>query len=180
MNILEVIGTNKKFVSKIDKGLLKELTEKGQKPVAAIISCSDSRVPVEVILNQLRPGTFFVIRVAGNVVSDSSVKGSIEYAVTHLKVPYLIVLGHTECGLVKAYLDGINKGEIGRLLSNMTLTNKELGKAVIENVEIQVKRVSEIGCVKEALDKGIVEVYGMLYELRTGKVRCLNKSDLPP
>jgi len=134
MNIIELIKANKKFAGKIDKGLLKELAEKGQDPVAAIISCSDSRVPVEVIFNQLRPGTFFVIRVAGNVVSDSSVKGSIEYAVMQLKVPCLIVLGHTECGAVKAYLDGFDKGEMGRLVSSMTLKNKELGKAVIENV----------------------------------------------
>jgi len=106
MNIVELIEANESFAGKVDKGLLKELVEKGQRPIATIVSCSDSRVPVEVIFNQLLAGTFFVIRVAGNVVSDSSVRGSIEYAVMHLKTPYLLVLGHTECGAVKACLGG--------------------------------------------------------------------------
>jgi len=176
MNIVELLEANKGFASKVDKGLLKELVERGQKPIATIVSCSDSRVPVEVIFNQLRPGIFFVIRVAGNVVSDSSVRGSIEYAIIHLKTPYLVVLGHTECGAVKAYLEGVNEGEIGKLVSNIKLESKELDKAVIENVDEQVKRVSEMDCVKEALDKEIIEVYGMLYDLRTGKVKCLSKN----
>jgi len=178
MNIIELLEANKSFASKVDKGLLKELVEQGQKPIATIVSCSDSRVPVEVIFNQLRPGTFFVIRVAGNVVSDSSVRGSIEYAIMHLKTPYLLVLGHTECGAVKACLAGITEGEIGRLVSNIKVKSKELTKAVIENVDSQVKRVSEMDCVKEALDKETIEVYGMLYDLRTGKVKCLSKNGL--
>jgi len=176
MNIIELLEANKGFASKLYKGLLKELVEKGQKPIATIVSCSDSRVPVEIIFNQFRPGTFFAIRVAGNVISDSSVKGSIEYAIMHLKTPYLVVLGHTECGAVKAYLAGINEGEIGKLVSNIKVESKELSKAVIENVDSQVKRVSEMDCVKEALDKERIEVYGMLYDLREGKVKCLSKN----
>lgn len=176
MNIVELLKANESFAGKVDKALLKELVEKGQKPMATIVSCSDSRVPVEVIFNQLIPGTFFVIRVAGNVVSDSSVKGSIEYAIMHLKTPYLVVLGHTECGAVKACLAGIHEGEIGKLVSNMKLESKELGKAVIENVNLQIKRVLEMDCVKEALDKETLEVYGMLYDLGTGKVKCLSKN----
>jgi len=61
----------------------------------------------------------------------------------------------------------------------MKLDSKELSKAVIENVDLQVKRVSELDCVKEALDKGIIEVYGMLYDLGTGKVKCLSKNGVP-
>ena len=176
MNIIGLLEANKGFASKVDKGLLKELLEKGQKPIATIVSCSDSRVPVEVIFNQIRPGTFFVIRIAGNVVSDSSVKGSIEYAVIHLKTPYLVVLGHTEYGAVKASLAGTNVGEIGKLVSNMKLESKDLVKAVIENVDLQVKRVIEMACIKDALDKETIEVYGMLYDLSTGKVKCLSKN----
>jgi len=96
----------------------------------------------------------------------------------HLKTPYLLVLGHTECGAVKACLAGITEGEIGRLVSNIKVKSKELTKAVIENVDSQVKRVSEMDCVKEALDKNKIEVYGMLYDLRTGKVKCLSKNGL--
>jgi len=179
LKLTELLESNRIFASRVDKGLLKELVEKGQKPVATIVSCSDSRIPVEIIFNQLRPGTFFIIRVAGNVVSDASVKGSIEYAVMHLKTPYLVVLGHTECGAVKASLAGTNIGEIGKLVSNINLKSKDLDKAVIENVDLQVKRVIEMDCVKDALDKDVLEVYGMLYDLSTGKIRCLNKNGAP-
>ena len=134
MNIKEMIEGNNSFLRKVDKVLLKELAEKVQKPTATIVCCSDSRVPVEVIFDHLRPGTFFVVRVAGNVVADYSVKGSIEYAVMHLNTPYLIVLGHTECGAVKASLQGVNEGDMGRLVSHIKLENKELNKAVMENV----------------------------------------------
>jgi len=179
MKIIELLEANRSFASRVDKGTLKELVEKGQKPIATIVSCSDSRVPVEVIFNQLKLGTFFVVRVAGNVVSDASVKGSIEYAVIHLKTPYLVVLGHTECGAVKASLAGTNQGEIGKLVSNMKLESKDLDKAVIENVDLQVKRVAEMDCIKDALDKKAIEVYGMLYDLSTGEVKCLSKNGAP-
>ncbi len=179
MDIAELLKGNQSFVHGIDKGVLRELAVEGQQPVAAVVSCSDSRVPVEVIFNQLKPGTLFVIRVAGNIVSDSSVKGSIEYAVTHLKTPYLIILGHTECGAVKARLAGTREGEIGRLLRNMKLVSKDLNGAITENIDSQVKRVLEMDCVKTALRKKTIEVYGMLYDLSTGQVKCLNKNGAP-
>jgi len=85
----------------------------------------------------------------------------------------LIVLGHTECGAVKACLEGVNKGEIGKLIGTMKLESKELDKAVVENIAIQVKRVREMACMKEALKKGALEIYGMLYDLRTGQIKIL-------
>jgi len=176
MKIKELLEGNRSFADWIDKTLLKELAGKGQKPAAAVISCSDSRVPVEVIFNQLKPGMLFVIRVAGNVVSDTSVKGSIEYVVNHLKVPYIIVLGHTDCGAVKACLAGANEGELGRLVRHMKLASRDLNEAVIENVNLQVKRVMKMACVKSATEKDNLEVYGMLYELATGLVACLSKN----
>lgn len=179
MKLIELLEDNGSFASRVDKRLLKELVEKGQKPVATIVSCSDSRVPVEIIFNQLVPGIFFIIRVAGNVVSDASVKGSIEYAVTHLKTPYLIVLGHTECGAVKASLAGTNEGEIGKLVRHIKLLSKDLAQAVIENVDLQVKRAIEMYCIKDALDKGVLEVYGMLYDLSTGEIKYLSKNGVP-
>ena len=116
MDITQLLRENRIFAGLIDPEKLRELVEKGQHPIATIISCSDSRVPVEVIFNQLKPGKLFVIRVAGNVVADVSVMGSVEYAVQHLNTPYLIVLGHTECGAVKACLAGTKEGEIGKLV----------------------------------------------------------------
>lgn len=77
----------------------------GQRPVAAIVGCSDSRVPPEILFDQ-GIGDLFVVRVAGNVVEGAgpSVKGSIEYAVAELGVPLIVVLGHSQCGAVKAAL----------------------------------------------------------------------------
>jgi carbonic anhydrase len=174
MDMQEILKGNEQFAGKADKKLLKELAEKGQKPIATIISCSDSRVPVEVIFNQSQPGTFFIIRIAGNVVADSSVKGSIEYAVEHLKTPYVIVLGHTGCGAVKARLEGVKEGEIGKLVSHIKPKSKELSAAVMENVEAQVNIISEMHCVKEALNKKEIKIYGMLYDITSGKATVLS------
>jgi carbonic anhydrase len=179
MKIEELIAANRSFIAGADKGLLKELSEKGQHPAAVIVSCSDSRVPVEVIFNQFKPGTLFVIRVAGNIVADTSVKASIEYAVTHLKTSYLIILGHTECGAVTARLSGAVKGEMRKLVSNIKLTSRDLNQAIVENLDLQVKRTIKMACIKDALAKGVLEVYGMLYDLSSGEVRCLSKNGLP-
>jgi len=81
---------------------------RGQHPFAAILTCADSRVPPEYIFNQ-GLGDIFVVRVAGNV-ADSAVVGSLEYAAEHLDVPLIVVLGHTDCGAVKAALE--SKGEV--------------------------------------------------------------------
>src|SRR5881409_1081690 len=79
-----------------------ELT-KSQHPFAIIVGCSDSRVPPELVFDQ-GAGDLFVVRVAGNLVSGAgfTVKGSIEYAVAELGVPLIVVLGHSQCGAVKA------------------------------------------------------------------------------
>ena len=77
---------------------------KGQKPTAVLFGCADSRVAAEIIFDQ-GLGDMFVVRTAGHVV-DSAVLGSIEYAVTVLDVPLIVVLGHDSCGAVKATLVG--------------------------------------------------------------------------
>lgn len=174
--VANLFDGNKRFLKKADKKLLKELLEKGQKPIATIIACSDSRVPVEVIFDQLEPGRLFVIRVAGNIVAEAGVIGSIEYAVEHLKTPYLIVLGHTDCGAVKARLQGVSEGTTGKLISHINVKSRELNQAVEENLRLQVKNVLKIPCVKESLKKGELEVYGMFYDLSTGEVSILTDS----
>src|SRR5437870_542082 len=83
---------------------------KGQQPFAVVVSCADSRVPPEIIFDQ-GLGDLFVLRVAGNIVDDHSL-GSIEYAVDHLAVRLIVVLGHQRCGAVKAAKETIAaKGE---------------------------------------------------------------------
>jgi carbonic anhydrase len=81
----------------------RQSVSKVQEPSAAILCCSDSRVPPELIFDQ-GLGDLFVVRCAGNVAEDI-VLGSLEYAVTHLHVPLIIVLGHTSCGAISAAMD---------------------------------------------------------------------------
>ncbi|MFM7127773.1 MAG: carbonic anhydrase [bacterium] len=75
----------------------------GQQPIATILSCSDSRVPPELVFDQ-GLGDLFIVRVAGNII-DSDVLGSISYALIHLKTPLVVVMGHEKCGAVKAAMD---------------------------------------------------------------------------
>ena len=81
-----------------------ETAVNGQAPFAAVLACSDSRVPVEAIFDR-GIGDIFVVRVAGNIVMDNDVIGSIEYAVEHLHTPLLVIMWHTGCGAVKAAVD---------------------------------------------------------------------------
>jgi carbonic anhydrase len=80
----------------------------GQRPTAVVFGCSDSRVAAEIIFDQ-GLGDMFVVRTAGHVI-DSAVLGSIEYAVTVLEVPLIVVLGHDNCGAVKETLNALEEG----------------------------------------------------------------------
>ena len=84
-----------------------------QSPIAAVLSCSDSRVPPEHVLDK-KIGEVFVVRVAGKV-PGTAVIGSLEYAILHLKVPFLLVLGHEGCGAIKAALECVGTGAKGAL-----------------------------------------------------------------
>jgi carbonic anhydrase len=87
----------------------------GQHPFAVVISCSDSRVPPEIIFDQ-GIGDLFVIRLAGNIVDDAAL-GSIEYAIEHLGTKYIMVMGHESCGAVKATVQGGEApGHIGSIV----------------------------------------------------------------
>lgn len=97
--IQELINLNKKYADENSSELKKHVS--GQKPKIAVLTCSDSRVVPEFIFNK-KIGELFVVRVAGNVVMDSSLVTSLEYAVEHLNVEYLIILGHTHCGAIEA------------------------------------------------------------------------------
>jgi carbonic anhydrase len=101
---------NQRFVSgkitikDIGPAKREDLAVNGQKPFAVIVSCSDSRVPPEILFDQAL-GDIFVVRVAGNVL-DPVAMGSVEYGAEHLGCPLLVVMGHENCGAVKATVDG--------------------------------------------------------------------------
>jgi carbonic anhydrase len=154
---------------------------KGQHPFAAILSCSDSRVPPEILFDQ-GLGDLFVIRVAGNIVDDA-VLASLEYAVDHLGVKYIMVLGHERCGAVEAALKGgETHGHINSLVKPIQPAvdkakkqpGDPLANAVRANVTMVVQQLKSSAPILEGLvKKGDLTVVGALYDLDNGVVSIL-------
>ncbi len=155
-----------------------ELT-KSQHPFAIIVSCSDSRVPPELVFDQ-GLGDLFVIRVAGNVIDDQSL-GSIEYAVDHLAVRLIVVLGHQRCGAVKAAKETIAaKGKAPAHIQSLVMAiqpaveatvNGDLEATVKANVKDVVQALrSSTPILKPKVDSGELKVLGAYYSLDTGSV----------
>ena len=154
-----------------------ELT-KGQKPIAAILTCADSRVSPEIIFDQ-GLGDLFVLRVAGNVINDMFI-GSLEYAVEHLNVSLLMVLGHSQCGAVDATIKGGNPpGHINSLVQAIKPALDRLKKkspdwvniVAKENVKIGVERLRTIDPILTArYDEGDIDIVGAFYDIKSGKV----------
>ena len=160
-----------------------ELT-KSQHPFAIIVSCSDSRVPPEIVFDQ-GLGDLFVLRVAGNVIDDHSL-GSIEYAVDHLAVRLIVVLGHQRCGAVKAAKDTIAaKTEAPAHIQSLVTAIKPAVEATVHGdleatVEANVKNVTQAlrsspPILKPKVDSGEVRVIGAYYNLDTGAVSFLDE-----
>lgn len=154
---------------------------KGQEPFTAILGCSDSRVPLEIIFDQ-GLGDLFVVRVAGNV-ADDIVSASIEYAVEHLHVPLVVVLGHQNCGAVQSAVKGGHApGHLPTLLEALQPA-VQLGKAesqddvvdraVRANIRLTADAISNSGVVSGLAREGGVEVVGAYYSLETGRVEFL-------
>ena len=160
-----------------------ELT-KSQHPFAIIVSCSDSRVPPEIVFDQ-GLGDLFVLRVAGNVIDDHSL-GSIEYAVDHLAVRLIVVLGHQRCGAVKAAKKTIAaKGKAPAHIQSLVTAIKPAVEATVHGdleatVEANVKNVTQAlrsspPILKPKIDSGEVRVIGAYYNLDTGAVSFLDE-----
>ena len=159
----------------------------GQAPFATILSCSDSRVPPEIIFDR-GIGELFVIRVAGNII-DSTVKGSLAYAVKHLNCPLIIVLGHSSCGAVTAALLSDNelkdepvsiKHIVGDIRKNIPKTlssdspSESLQDAVCENVISVLNQIQADETVAKAHEDGTSGVKAAYYSPETGNVTFLD------
>ncbi|MBM0212900.1 MULTISPECIES: carbonic anhydrase [Pseudomonas syringae group] len=180
---------NKAFVSdketKIETNRERRLEiAKGQTPFCVLISCSDSRVPPELLFGR-GLGELFIVRNAGNTV-DTTALGSVEYAVSQLGVPLIVVMGHEKCGAVAAAVSVVEDntvypGAIGEmiepiipavLLAKAKKTNNLLEDSVKSNVQRTVKRLrtaSEPTLVNPIRD-GKVRVVGAYYSLENGQV----------
>lgn len=154
---------------------------KGQHPFAAILSCSDSRVPLEVIFDQ-GLGDLFVVRLAGNILNDAAL-GSLEYAVEHLGVKLIMVLGHERCGAVAATIKGGEvSGPIGSLVKAIQpavdkVKNQPgdlVENAVRANVAMVVQQLkSSSPILAELVKQGELTIDGAVYDLDDGKVAIL-------
>ncbi|PQV63115.1 carbonic anhydrase [Abditibacterium utsteinense] len=157
-----------------------------QTPFAVILGCSDSRVPVEIIFDQ-GPGDIFSIRVAGTV-AEASTLGSIQYAIQHLKVHLVVVLGHEGCGAVAAAMqDAYTRAQepqhVRFLLEKIEPAVRDLPpirdhkakmrEAVVANVRLQKLEVERDPIVAAATQSGQVRVVGAFYEIGSGAVDFL-------
>lgn len=175
---------NKRFTSgkltahEQDLAILKQHTEEKQQPFAALLSCADSRVPVELVFDQ-SIGQIFVTRVAGNLITPEII-GSLEYGAAVLGTKVIMVMGHSNCGAVKATIQGKDvPGQISSLFPHIQPAvdqgGTNLEAATQANAKIQAKLLSESSTVISGLVKsGKVQVAAAYYDLGTGAVKLLD------
>jgi carbonic anhydrase len=156
----------------------------GQSPATAVLSCSDSRVPPEEVFDQ-GLGKIFVVRVAGNVVSQEGL-ASLEYAVAHLGTKLIVVMGHSSCGAVQATLETGNgkslgstaldilAGEIRPSLRAVGLPSA-LDESIKENARAGVRNLRKSPILSAALDKGSIKAIAAIYQLDSGRVDFLSE-----
>jgi len=178
--IKELLAGNQRFADNrltscgLDLAALRERTVETQEPFAAVLACADSRVPVEFVFDQ-SIGRLFVTRVAGNVASPEII-ASLEYAVAALGVSALVVLGHRNCGAVKAALKAESvPGQISSLYAYLRPAVEQgagnLNAAIDANARVQADVLrSSSTVIREALGKGTIKVIAGVYDLATGKV----------
>ncbi|MFD1615988.1 carbonic anhydrase family protein [Gelatiniphilus marinus] len=182
---------NERFINndltKRDHSAQVRQTTKAQYPKAIVLSCIDSRVPVEDVFDR-GIGDIFVARVAGNFVNED-ILGSMEYATKVAGSKLVLVVGHEHCGAVKAAVDDVKLGNITPMLSkikpavNMVEYDgernsknaefvAEVCKSNVKNTIAEIRANSPI--MKEMEDNGEIKIVGAVYDLDTGKVSFLN------
>lgn len=179
----ELMAGNKRFTSgrliahEQDLTILKQHTEEKQEPFAAVLSCSDSRVPVELLFDQ-SIGHIFVTRVAGNVITPEII-GSLEYGAAVVGIKLILVMGHSNCGAVKATIQ--NKevpGQISALFPHIQPAVDQAGanlEAVTKaNAKVQAALLRRSSTVISGMVKsGSLNVVAAYYDLGTGSVTVL-------
>jgi carbonic anhydrase len=186
----KLMDGNKRFVAgtlaqKDLSAAKREGLSKGQNPFAIVLTCSDSRVPPELLFDQ-GLGDVFVVRVAGNIV-DPIALGSIEYAAEHLGSPLLLILGHSKCGAVKATLEAKGKpdGNIGaivkKIMPAVDVAKKKGGtpdeiletaiKENMKNVYTDVMKNSTI--IPHLVEEGKFMIAAGEYDITSGKIEMI-------
>jgi carbonic anhydrase len=191
--LAELKAGNARFVSghPLHRDMLEDVktTASGQYPIAVVLSCLDSRKPIEIVLDQ-GIGDIFSARIAGNVMNDD-ILGSMEFACKVSGAKLIVVMGHSNCGAVKGAIDNVELGNLTGLLDKIkpaindvpddgqprTSKNLEFVDKVAEaNVRLVMKQIPERSPIlKEMIDSGQVGLVGGMYDLETGKVRFFNQ-----
>lgn len=187
---LQILASgNERFVNnlKVNRNLLQQVndTREGQWPIAAILSCMDSRTSAELIFDQ-GLGDVFSIRIAGNIINDD-ILGSLEFATKVVGCKLIVVLGHSNCGAIKGACDHVQLGHLSKLLAKITPAVQEEKQTLaersskntsfVENVaEINVKRsVAEVirssEIISELIKEGKLAIIGAMYNVATGGVQ---------
>jgi carbonic anhydrase len=160
----------------------------GQFPKAMILSCVDSRVPVEDVFD-LGIGDIFVARVAGNF-ENVDILGSMEFATRVSGAKLIVVLGHEECGAVKAAIDDVKLGNITAMLENIRPAVESLSSyrgdrssanaefvhmVAVENIRLTIDRIRERSPIlKEMEAKSELGIVGALYDMKTGRIEFID------
>lgn len=166
------------------KQRLKEISTE-QKPFAVVVSCSDARVPPEIIFDQ-GLGDLFVIRNAGNIIGDHEL-ASIEYAVQNLECKVIMIMGHDGCGAIQAFINQPLESLPGHINDMVNFIRKQpnatqiLEKSkdpyyqeVINNILYEVDVVkSNSTIVREKFNLKKIEIYGAVYHLKNGQVQII-------
>ena len=179
----QLMDGNERFVSakmtsfEHDLQILRDHNAEKQEPFAAVLSCADSRVPIEVAFDQTI-GHIFVTRIAGNVAT-SEIIASLEYGAAVLGTKVILVLGHSGCGAVKAALQGKEvPGQISALFPHLQLAvdqgGHDLTATTKANAQIQARLLRESSTVIAPMVKdNKIKVVAGMYEIATGKVTLL-------
>jgi len=158
-------------------------TSEGQFPFAAILSCIDSRVPVEIVFD-LGIGDVFSARVAGNIINED-ILGSLEYACKVAGSKLIVVLGHTKCGAVTAACKNVELGNITALLSKIKpavnmlkvgneLTESQIEQVSVQNVKLSIENIRQESSILSDMEKeGQIEIVGAIYDVSNGRVEFL-------
>ena len=178
--------TNNLSADKNMLGLV-HMTKDRQHPFASVLSCSDSRAPVEILFDQAL-GDIFSVRLAGNIASDKCI-GSLEFSSKYLGSKLLVVLGHTDCGAVKAACDDFREGHIGEIINlirpavrmeKTTASQRDSGnagfvdKVCALNVQVQINEiVHSSDIIQDMLSAKQIGMVGGIYNLASGEVRFL-------
>ncbi len=154
-----------------------------QHPIAAILSCSDSRVPPEIIFDQ-GVGSLFVVRAAGNTYDELGIQ-SLEYAIKSLGAKLIVVLGHDSCGAVSAAVKSFPKPGAGAMVENIypavqktrSMRGDPVSSAVSENAILVAERLRDSPQFRESVKAGEIQIVAARYDLKTGKIQLL---PMPP